>query len=162
MDLVQHVRAETIGKDQLPSGYTAEQWKRVLDGVERTLVRNSPALAAKRAKELGDVASLEDSELKELFSISREQEDYDRLTAVCEEMLKRDEPKMIEMFKTSMRVREEVLKEAEAEHIQRALESTGGHRTQTAKLLGISRKVLWEKLRDLEIDAPGGSGSGDE
>jgi len=42
----------------------------------------------------------------------------------------------------------EVLKEAEAEHLARALESTGGHRTQTAKLLGISRKVLWEKLRE--------------
>ncbi|MEX1023537.1 MAG: sigma-54 dependent transcriptional regulator [Planctomycetota bacterium] len=46
----------------------------------------------------------------------------------------------------------EVLKETEAGLIQRALESTGGHRTQTAKLLGISRKVLWEKLRDLGID----------
>ncbi|MDF1801159.1 MAG: sigma 54-interacting transcriptional regulator, partial [Planctomycetota bacterium] len=42
----------------------------------------------------------------------------------------------------------EVLKEAEAAHLERALESTGGHRTQTAELLGISRKVLWEKLRE--------------
>jgi DNA-binding NtrC family response regulator len=41
-----------------------------------------------------------------------------------------------------------VLKEAEAVHLERALESTGGHRTQTAELLGISRKVLWEKLRE--------------
>jgi DNA-binding NtrC family response regulator len=40
------------------------------------------------------------------------------------------------------------LKEAEAVHLERALESTGGHRTQTAELLGISRKVLWEKLRE--------------
>ncbi|MFT6833878.1 MAG: DNA-binding NtrC family response regulator, partial [Planctomycetota bacterium] len=31
--------------------------------------------------------------------------------------------------------------------------ATGGHRSQTAELLGISRKVLWEKLRDFEIDA---------
>jgi len=46
----------------------------------------------------------------------------------------------------------EVLRETEAAHIQRALEQTGGHRTQTAKLLGISRKVLWEKLRDLDIE----------
>jgi hypothetical protein len=29
-----------------------------------------------------------------------------------------------------------------------ALQLTGGHRTQCAELLGISRKVLWEKLRD--------------
>ena len=47
----------------------------------------------------------------------------------------------------------EVLRAAEAEHIQRALESTGGHRTQTAELLGISRKVLWEKLRDFGIES---------
>jgi transcriptional regulator with PAS, ATPase and Fis domain len=56
----------------------------------------------------------------------------------------------------------EVLKEAEAEHIRRALESTGGHRTQTAELLGISRKVLWEKLRDLAIDVPGAGDPGSE
>jgi DNA-binding NtrC family response regulator len=48
----------------------------------------------------------------------------------------------------------EVLREAEIAHIKRALESTGGHRTQTAELLGISRKVLWEKLRDFGIEAP--------
>jgi len=47
----------------------------------------------------------------------------------------------------------EVLREAEIAHIRRALESTGGHRTQTAELLGISRKVLWEKLRDFGIEA---------
>ena len=42
----------------------------------------------------------------------------------------------------------EVLREAEARHLARALELTGGHRSQAAELLGISRKVLWEKLRD--------------
>ena len=47
----------------------------------------------------------------------------------------------------------EVLREAEVAHIKRALEQTGGHRTQTAELLGISRKVLWEKLRDFGIEA---------
>jgi DNA-binding NtrC family response regulator len=49
----------------------------------------------------------------------------------------------------------EVLRTFEVAHIKRALESTGGHRTQTADLLGISRKVLWEKLRDFGIEAPG-------
>jgi DNA-binding NtrC family response regulator len=49
----------------------------------------------------------------------------------------------------------EVLREAEIAHIRRALEQTGGHRSQTADLLGISRKVLWEKMRDFGIDAPG-------
>ena len=52
----------------------------------------------------------------------------------------------------------EVLRETERAHIQAALEQTGGHRTQTAELLGISRKVLWEKMRDLEIEAPGAEG----
>ncbi len=47
----------------------------------------------------------------------------------------------------------QVLREVEIDHIQRALELTGGHRTQTAELLGISRKVLWEKLRDFGIDS---------
>jgi two-component system NtrC family response regulator len=46
----------------------------------------------------------------------------------------------------------EVLREIEIEHIRHALEMTGGHRTQTAELLGISRKVLWEKLRDFGIE----------
>lgn len=46
----------------------------------------------------------------------------------------------------------EVTRECEIEHIKAALEATGGHRSQTAELLGISRKVLWEKLRDFGID----------
>ena len=55
----------------------------------------------------------------------------------------------------------EVLREAEKAHIAHALELTGGHRTQTSELLGISRKVLWEKLRDFGID-PDAEKSGDE
>ena len=51
----------------------------------------------------------------------------------------------------------EVLRSREIEHIGRALERTGGHRTQTADALGISRKVLWEKMRDLGIEGPGGA-----
>jgi len=47
----------------------------------------------------------------------------------------------------------EVLREHEITHIKMALEQTGGHRTHTAKLLGISRKVLWEKLRDFGIES---------
>ncbi len=45
----------------------------------------------------------------------------------------------------------EVMRTAEIAHVKRALEATGGHRTQTADLLGISRKVLWEKLKDFGI-----------
>ena len=49
----------------------------------------------------------------------------------------------------------EVLREAEAALIERALESTGGHRSQTAELLGISRKVLWEKVKDYGLESAG-------
>jgi DNA-binding NtrC family response regulator len=55
----------------------------------------------------------------------------------------------------AVRLLREVLREHEIAHIRRALELTGGHRTQTAELLGISRKVLWEKLRDFGIAEPG-------
>jgi transcriptional regulator with PAS, ATPase and Fis domain len=49
----------------------------------------------------------------------------------------------------------EVLREAEARHLERALELTGGPRSQAADLLQISRKVLWEKLRDHGIAQAG-------
>ena len=42
----------------------------------------------------------------------------------------------------------EVLRDVESDHIRRALSQCGGHRSQTADLLGISRKVLWEKLKE--------------
>ncbi len=48
----------------------------------------------------------------------------------------------------------EVLRERERELIEEALAATGGHRSQTAELLGISRKVLWEKMRDHGVEAP--------
>ncbi len=52
-----------------------------------------------------------------------------------------------------------VLKQAEREHLLKALAMTGGKRTQAAELLGISRKNLWEKLRahgvsDSDVDDP--------
>ena len=49
----------------------------------------------------------------------------------------------------------QVVRAAEVEHIKHVLELTGGHRSQSAQLLGISRKVLWEKLRDFDIEVPG-------
>jgi DNA-binding NtrC family response regulator len=49
----------------------------------------------------------------------------------------------------------ELQRETERAHIEHVLELTGGHRSQSAELLGISRKVLWEKMRDHGIEAPG-------
>jgi transcriptional regulator with PAS, ATPase and Fis domain len=46
----------------------------------------------------------------------------------------------------------EAVEDAEKEHIRKVLKLTRGHRAQAAKLLGISRKNLWEKLRDYDLD----------
>jgi len=45
----------------------------------------------------------------------------------------------------------DVAREAEGHHIRRVLRHTGGHRANSAKILGISRKNLWEKMRELDI-----------
>lgn len=50
------------------------------------------------------------------------------------------------------RTLKEVLVEAEREHLALVLAANGGHRTNAAKALGISRKVLWEKLKDYGIE----------
>lgn len=44
-----------------------------------------------------------------------------------------------------------VIQRAEREHIKLVLSVTEGHRGYAAKLLGISRKNLWEKCRRLGI-----------
>jgi DNA-binding NtrC family response regulator len=54
-----------------------------------------------------------------------------------------------------------VVKQAEREHILKALAMVRGKRTRAAELLGISRKNLWEKLNaygisDSDVDDPGG------
>ena len=46
----------------------------------------------------------------------------------------------------------EVVRTAEANHIRRVLRGTEGHRANAAKVLGISRKNLWEKMKDYEIE----------
>ena len=46
----------------------------------------------------------------------------------------------------------EIAEDAEKEHIKHVLKLTRGHRAQAAKHLGISRKNLWEKLRDYGME----------
>jgi transcriptional regulator of acetoin/glycerol metabolism len=41
----------------------------------------------------------------------------------------------------------------EREHLLRALRYCGGHRGETARVLGISRKTLWQKMREHRIQA---------
>ncbi len=45
----------------------------------------------------------------------------------------------------------EVIQEAEESYIRSVLEFTKGNRTKTAALLGISRKNLWEKMKELGL-----------
>jgi len=40
----------------------------------------------------------------------------------------------------------------EKEYIQKVLERTKGKKGQAAEILGISRKTLWEKIKELEIE----------
>ncbi len=46
----------------------------------------------------------------------------------------------------------EVVRGSEEKHIRRVLKATEGHRANAAKILGISRKNLWEKMKDYGID----------
>ena len=46
----------------------------------------------------------------------------------------------------------ESVRESERRAIRRALQATQGHRANAAKTLGISRKNLWEKMKEYEID----------
>jgi len=53
---------------------------------------------------------------------------------------------------TALRTLREVMVEAERKHLEVVLRGVGGHRTKAASVLGISRKVLWEKLKDYGIE----------
>ena len=45
----------------------------------------------------------------------------------------------------------EVRGSAERQHIQRALSKTGGQIAEAARLLGVSRTTLWEKMQKLDL-----------
>jgi two-component system response regulator HydG len=46
----------------------------------------------------------------------------------------------------------EAVRESEKAHIRRVLQATEGHRANAAKVLGISRKNLWEKMKEYGIE----------
>jgi len=54
---------------------------------------------------------------------------------------------------TALRPLGEAVEQFERQYIERALEHAEGHRGRAASLLGISRKSLWERLRDAEVEA---------
>jgi DNA-binding NtrC family response regulator len=56
----------------------------------------------------------------------------------------------------------EAVGQFERQYIQRVLDRTGGHKGRAAALLGISRKSLWERLRDAgRAGRGGGDGEGE-
>ena len=91
----------------------------------------------------GNVRELENA-VQRAVALAGEREEL-----VLEDLLPRD-PRWRDAVEVSDEVGplREVVRAAERQHLARALEATGGHRSQAADLLGISRKVLWEKLRD--------------
>jgi DNA-binding NtrC family response regulator len=51
----------------------------------------------------------------------------------------------------------DAVKAFERAHLQRVLAAAGGKRLRAAEMLGISRKSLWEKLREQEPRSPSAS-----
>jgi two-component system response regulator AtoC len=54
---------------------------------------------------------------------------------------------------TTVRPLQVALREFEIQYLQRALKASEGKRSRTAAILGISRKTLWEKLRNNGLSA---------
>jgi DNA-binding NtrC family response regulator len=55
----------------------------------------------------------------------------------------------------------DAVKAFEKAHLRKVLAAAGGKRVRAAEMLGISRKSLWEKLRDHDVDeASSRSGNG--
>ncbi len=48
---------------------------------------------------------------------------------------------------------QEAVRLAEREAIRKALSATGGKKTAAAELLGLSRKSLWQKLKELGLES---------
>jgi DNA-binding NtrC family response regulator len=61
----------------------------------------------------------------------------------------RDAPAPVSVSTGRIRQRKE---EAEAEEIRKALSSTGGNQTAAARILGISRRTLWTKIKQYGIE----------
>ena len=59
--------------------------------------------------------------------------------------------KLFESFSTGKPLREAIT-EFERKYIEKVLQSEEGHKTRTASILGLSRKVLWEKLKRHKLD----------
>ncbi|MFH0778699.1 MAG: sigma-54 dependent transcriptional regulator [Candidatus Eisenbacteria bacterium] len=83
-----------------------------------------------------------------------------RLVIMCEEALIEvpDLPSLMRFSALRVSGLSRTLAEVEAEHIRNVLASVQGNKTKAAKILGIDRKTLREKMKDVDTLAPEGSG----
>lgn len=82
----------------------------------------------------------------------------ERIVTICpkREILPEDIPIKVEKKKHwEARNLKTVVAETEAVHIVKVLEMTEGHKRNAAKILGITPKTLWQKMRDFKISTPG-------
>jgi len=74
-------------------------------------------------------------------------------TELLEEHLLADRLQLVAAAETGqVRTLDDARRDAEVKTIVAVLKHTGGHKAQSAKILGISRKNLWEKMRDYTIE----------
>lgn len=57
-----------------------------------------------------------------------------------------------QLMKVDLRALRGVVAESEARHIRAVLEHTKGHKGEAAEILGISRKNLWEKMKEYGLE----------
>jgi DNA-binding NtrC family response regulator len=95
----------------------------------------------------GNVRQLENS-IQAAIAMAGESE------ALREEHLLRDRRRLTAVADEGDEVMtlEEARRRAEIRAIRAALKQTDGHKAQAAKILGISRKNLWEKMRDYDLE----------
>jgi two-component system NtrC family response regulator len=67
------------------------------------------------------------------------------------------DPRKVYAATKEIRTLREAVIEAEKEQIRKTLKATKFHKAQSAKLLGISRKNLWEKIREYQLEDDSGS-----
>jgi len=65
--------------------------------------------------------------------------------------LRGDDDQSSRPVKSRVEPLQRAVERAEADAIRAALQSTSGRRAEAAELLGISRKTLWEKIKNLDI-----------
>lgn len=81
--------------------------------------------------------------------------DEEDLPARISEMESYEEDDLTDLGKTLQETIQKLTESVEKKMIRRALKETGGNRTQAAKKLGVSRKTLFNKITQYDLQSPG-------